>query len=111
MTNKKARCFSVILRNGHGTYELTIPAQSKSDLGNMLNVPDNEKLISIKYLGFHSFSATPDPETDTVRFESSVGGKDICVAVGSLGYHHLRQLLADDVRAIDDCFNSDRDES
>lgn len=98
---KKARCFEVNVRDGHTTKSRIIPAQSKAELLNRLDIPENEKLMGITHLGHHPFQAAPDEDDRYVKFHGTVKGREVEVHPDHQGYGYLQQHFPDQVKDVE----------
>lgn len=100
MPAKKARFYEVEARDGHGPYKMIIPASSKDDLMNNLNLPANEKLLGVKHLGFRPVDAMPDEDRGAVEFVAEVGGVPVVIGQGCQGHEYLKQQFPSKVKEV-----------
>jgi hypothetical protein len=98
---KKARIFEVTLRNGHGIWKETHPAQSEADLRNSLNIAPDVKLLSIVYVGWHVFDVQVNDEYHDLEFKTTVKDEEILFPKDSLGYDYLRRQFPKQAKEID----------
>lgn len=109
---KKARCFEVTLRDGHGIKTSTLPAQSKLDLLNRLKVPNTVKLIDVKHIGWRDVAAEPNDDLNGVNFKITGANSEITISHGDIGHDYLTQQIPDQVKNVheylDDYHNPDR---